>query len=286
MPINPKFNTFKKPGAIKVSVARKATHSLIQKMRSWTAGDAAMDVTDQVAIAASTASASCTIACAGGAVGAFAVAASGPIAAGVLGCIGLMLAAKSTYSNREVAHNCLQPYVWSYIDDETPKHFEGDMEKVGAAAMYLITNGAPQMKLMNSKFLEAEAVFNSWFKEYESTYKALNHLKDKSEVQMKLMEKILVSAYRSNEAREKSIRKAFSQNGEVYNFLRRLIHFGNYMQAASIAGMIMQKDTKPLPDLGKTISNVGETRRQLAIISARIVSDDKAFEKVMKIMEG
>lgn len=287
MPRNTTFGKFKDSGAISVTTRRRVGHSLTQKFKSMTKREGAWEAADKAALAGGTISASCTIACAAGATGAFAVAASGPFAAGALGVVGLFLAAKSTYSNRDKAHNTLQPYVWSYIDDEAPKLIIDPIRSdVGAAAMSLICDGQAQRKLADGKYRAKENAFNDFWNEYQKKSMALNALSGKTRQQMERMESILVAAYRNNESRQKLLEKAFTPSGAAHEFMRRLIHFGNYMQAATVVGKVMQKDTAALEDLAVTVPSVRDVRDKLEAISDRISRDDSTYEHVEKIMVG
>jgi hypothetical protein len=285
MPENTTFSPFKTPGSTNVSMTRRVRHSLSQKFQSMTRGESALEAADKVALVGGTISASCTIACAVGAAGAFAVTASGPIAAGALGAVGLFLAAESTYSNRESAHNALQPHVWSYIDDEAPKSInDGNAKDVGAAAMSLISE--PQMKLRDGKFQTAENAFNDFWRSYQESSRALTHLSTRTKPQIERMERILIAAYNNNRKRNKILENAFNPGGAVYDFMRRLMHFGNYMQAPIVVGKVMQKDHTPLIDLAQTVPTISDVRNKLATISDRIEKDDATYKIVQEIMEG
>jgi len=287
MPTNPTFSQFKKDGAINVPAARRVGHSLTQKFQSMTKGAAALEATDKTVLAGATINAACTIAVAAGATGAFAVIASGPFAAGALGAVGLLLAARNTYSNRESAHKTLQPYVWSYIDDETPKMIDNSSRNdVGAAAMSLICDGQAQQKLADSKFQSAEKAFNEFWNDYQKASKALDMLTGKTRQQKEKMEPVLIAAYRNNDYRKKALEKAFAQGGAAYDFMRRLIHLGNYMQAPTVVGKAMQKDMTPLDDLAVKVQGVRDVRTKLATISSRIISDNKTYDEVVEIIGG
>jgi len=287
MPTNDSFSKFKKPGSTGVSTGRRVWHSLGQKFKSMTTSDMALEAGDKAILAAGTTSGACTIACAAGATGAFAAAASGPFAAGALGAVGLFLAAKSTYSKRESDHDALQPYVWSYIDNVPPQQLNDQNRKeIGAAAMSLICDGQAQQKLGDSKFVSAETAFNTFWDDYLDKSRALNALSTKTNEQMKRMERILIAAYHNEKARLKCLSTAFAKNGAAYNFMRRLVHCGNYLQAPTVVGKAFQKDTTPLPDLAIKVPKVKDVRDKLATISARFQSDEKTYLEVQKIITG
>jgi len=285
MPENTTFSPFKTPGSTNVSMTRRVGHSLSQKFQSMTRGESALEAADKVALVGGTISASCTIACAVGAAGAFAVTASGPIAAGALGAVGLFLAAESTYSNRESAHNALQPHVWSYIDDEAPKSInDGNAKDVGAAAISLISDGKPQIKLMDGKFQTAENAFNVFWKSYQENSSALSALGKRDRAHVEISLPLCRIACQEDEMRSKILENAFNPEGAAYNFIRRLIHFGNYMQAPIVAGKVMQKDDTPLIDLATTVPAVNDVRNKLAIISKRIEKDEATYKMVEEII--
>jgi hypothetical protein len=284
MPSNETFRHFKQPGKITVSNFRRVAHSANQKRKSFR-GDvsgSAWEGTSEIALASATVNAACTIAVAAGAAGAFAVVASGPVAAGALGVVGIMLAAKSTYSNRESAHKELMPYVWSYIDDVAPLNTlsEANRKKAGAAALSLISDGQPQMKLMDSKFKQREKDFNAYWTKYEGLSQAHALFSQGMKA-----EKVMIAVYNSESARVKHIEKAFNRNGAVYEFMRRLGHMANYMQAPAIFGMVMQKDSTPLKDFGLTVTAVNQVRTALNTQTERMASDEKAYEAVKRVIE-
>jgi hypothetical protein len=108
---------------------------------------------------------SAAIGWAGGAVatGAFAAAVSGPQAAVVLGVIGVAMALKSAYSNRESSHKTLSKYVFNMVDDETPPAFTAETLKEGArAANYLLSEGQNQFELVSSKYQVASQRFTAY----------------------------------------------------------------------------------------------------------------------------
>lgn len=287
MPTNPTFSKFKSAGNISVSAPRRVGHSLTQKLQSLTSSEAGWEAGDKAALAGGTISASCTIAVAAGATGAFAVAASGPFAAGALGAIGLFLAAKSTYSNREAAHSVLMPYVWSYVDDEAPEAINAtNRDDLGAAAMSLISDGQAQQKLMDSKFKAAEQSFNSFWNDYDVGSRAISRISKMSKNQMKRkeVEGMVNVAGRNLVYRQKLLDKALAPSGAAFEFMRRLAHFGNYMQAATVVGKVMQKDLTPLQDLAINVPEVRGVREKLGTISARIIADDAVYQLVEEVL--
>lgn len=280
MPSIATFSAFKDPDAISVSRPRRVYHSAKHKMLS-SKGSAAGEVIDKVAVSGATVNAACTIAVAAGATGAFAVAASGPIAAGALGVVGIILAAKASYSNRDAAHKKLMPHVWSYIDDEAPEPItEGNKKDVAAAALSLISDGQPQMRLKDSKLNEREKAFVSFWTKYQKV--SISHASYNHGMKGEL---VMIAVYRNEPERQKLLDKALASGGAIYEYMRRLGHLANYMQAPMVFGKVMQGDASPLQDFAKTVTRVQETRNELKQMSERIASDDRAFEAVQRVIE-
>src|SRR4051812_11990334 len=112
MPANPDlFSKYKDPSKIKVSVFRKVGHSASNKFSAMTKKDVAMSVVDRANPAVTAVTVGVSIGIAAGSTAAFAVAMSGPGAGIALGIVGIALAAKAMYSNREAAHTAITPYM-------------------------------------------------------------------------------------------------------------------------------------------------------------------------------
>jgi hypothetical protein len=281
MPVNATFGGFKKVGSVSVSNPRRVMHSLSNKWKGITTSGKMLEGVDKLTLAAGTTNAACTIACAAGVTGAFAVIASGPFAAGAIGVVGLILAAKNAYSNREAAHNALMPHVWSYIDDVPPLAItDSNKDDLGAASLSLISDGQPQQKLMELKFQEKEQEFNRFWTEYERLSYPHMMFREKN---MK-GELFIVGIWRNEDARLKCLQKAMEKGGAAYEFMRRLNHLGNYLQAATVFGKIIQKDKTPLDDLAASVASVNDVRKQLKMMSDRIESDNKAMDEVSKLL--
>lgn len=274
------FSDFKDPGKLFTWEGRRAAHSARDKLTS-TFGNSVGEVAEKTALAGATVNAACTVAVAAGAAGAFVAVASGPIAAGALGVVGLMLAAKSSYSNRESAHNKLMPYVWSYIDDVQPEPItEANSKKIGAAALSLISDGQPQQKLMNAKFRNREFDFNRFARKYEEvSVKHEMFLKGGPPIKKEYKDAVCTWEDR----RMQLLHKAYDQNGAVFEYMRRLGHMANYMQAPVVFGMIMQRQMSPLPDFAKNVPAVSQARASLKTFQERIRRHDKAYLEATRL---
>ena len=132
----------------------------------------------------------------------------------------------------------------------------------------------------------AENAFNDFWRSYQESSRALNHLSTRTKTQIERMERILIAAYQINKKRNKILENAFIQGGAVYDYMRRLMHFGNYMQAPIVVGKVMQKDHTPLIDLAPTVPTINDVRKKLATISDRIQKDDVTYKIVQEIIEG
>lgn len=237
MPPNPVYGGFKSPEMVNVSRLRRVRHSVTNRLsaaRLGTGGEAAGSAVGAVISTAGQVNAWSTVS------GAASVAAlAGPQAAGVLGVIAIAQLVKGTYSNRDRAHGRLTPYVWSLIDDEQPRTIGfGESDEVGAAAYRLIIEGDSQFRLMTKKFDARANKYNSFVKK-------------------------LAAPGRSSEQNSRDIDEAMKQGGAIFEYMRRLNHLANYMQAFSVYHKIMNRDFTPLTDIAAIHRWVPQLRADL-----------------------
>ncbi len=193
---------------------------------------------------------------------AFVVAVGGPQVAVTAGVLGLALMVREAYSNRDKHHEKLIPYVWSLIDDVSPRiniltsGQSGDLDSAANHALYLMKEGAAQFEGMGSKLKAAEDKFEKFMKDYFALTVALNFKKNDKWVGTILMDEWKVKrnaappsqqgAYddqaikafetfnKAKIAGEKMWGDAFKQGNPIFEFMRRLSHVGNYFQCAHI----------------------------------------------------
>jgi len=278
---NEVFGRFKDSKEISVGRMRRMKHSFTQKLQSMSKKELAVEVVDKGGLAAGVASAGASVAASAGATSAFVVAMSGPQAAVTLTVLSAALAAKSAYSDRESAHNALAPYVWSYIDDAPPKGWGKKEEPdVLGAAMSLISDGKAQISLVKSKFEERERAFNAWYKqEYLEASKF--HVMGCNAPRSIRPDGGLASTIRREEPRRQAaITSGEGDGGAVREYMRRLVHMGNYLQAGSVVSRVLRTvegvPSPPLRDFAQYNEGVTETRRTLAKI-AKIIQDHDAL---------
>jgi len=288
MAINATFSVYKDPDNIGVGKMRRIRHSLTQKIGSMGKGEAALEAVDKAALAAGVVSAGSAVAVGLGSTAAFAAAISGPQAAVTLTVIGAVMAAKGTYSNRDSAHKQLSPYVWSFIDDMAPREW-GHAEKinVAGAAVALISDGQAQVKAIDSKLKQVEKVFNDWWNEYRKVSKYHYAYAGSNEFLGGRGGALGTLVLQNEAARFALLEKAYAKDGAVREYMRRLSHMANYLQAGAVFSRVLQTEngipSPPLGDFGSTNQLVKDTRVNLAKISERIVDDQKAAEIAEKI---
>lgn len=184
--------------------------------------------------------------------GVMALAFAGPQAAVATAVIGIALLAKGAYSNREAAHKKLSQYVWNFIDNENPKialntHTLAD---AADAAMYLLTEGGNQIKLLGSKHQAALTKFNT----LNSTITAKKvkiendiareqpHLAPGSMAAGAARQAIAQWKARFKTELDAIWEKETKPGGIIFEYVRRCAHVGNYIQAPHIVSMAMREN--------------------------------------------
>lgn len=255
--------------ALRVSNFRRIGHSLTNNLSARTHGfeakdtaEAAYDVLDAantvagvVANVAAWAAPLSTFA-----ETAFVVTLTGPTFGTISGVVALAKLGYDAYSNREKRHEVLRQYVWSLLDDAPPAKniFDSDdnREDAAGAATYLMAEAAAQYKLMGSKLYDAQVGFNVFWIQFEqdiapiltspgcvavkiSAYDTaalvpgfFNNLpSNRATVEVRYrMEQDILKIHQAN----KNLKEAVEVGGAVFEFMRRLVHMGNYLQAPYI----------------------------------------------------
>ena len=182
----------------------------------------------------------------------------GPVSAIAAGIVTLGFLAKGAYSNRDGAHAKLLPYVYSIIDDMAPRvniytNAEG-LKEAATAAAYLMKEAPSQYKTMASKLQTREDTFKKFWKDYEKEismftggqWKGIQGKMDQYEriPPGQRSENMLIEivGYHEflNKAKVKSEgmwERQSKQGGAVFEFMRRLVKVGNYLQCASIVSL-------------------------------------------------
>lgn len=241
------FSQFKNGQTIAVGGGRKVFHAVKDRVYAgvggYDAAGAGLDTAGHVTGGAS-------IAVLAGATGAVAMAMTGPIGGSVLAILAMAKLAIDTYSDREKAHAELTPFVWSFIDDRAPKKFlevnEEQMIKVGAATLSLIERGKSQLTRMQAKSAAAERTFNALLSAFERTRTPTERL----------------SLYE----------RECQPGGAIFEYMRRLVHMANYLQAFTIYEKIMRADKSALEDFALKMPSVGKARQTLSTLSNQIIA--------------
>ena len=283
MPANPDlFSKYKNPAQIKVSTFRKMAHSASNKISSMSKKSVGATLVEQGNNAVAVMAIGSSIAVAASSTAAFAVAMTGPAAGIALGVIGIALVAKSMYSNRETAHAALTPYMFSLIDSTAPTPLPADkpsLEKLGGAALSLITDSQAQVSQGQSKLASAETAFNAWLRSYGEA----NRWHQRYKVDKQPGNKALVVEHEP--ARQALVTNAEKSGGAIFEYMRRLVHFGNYIQIFEFFGKVLKGDTASWTEsaaFGSYLTTVQTTRQNLEKIVALVDADSAAAEEAAR----
>lgn len=272
------FSAYKDPAKIKVSKRRKIKSAVRDKFKSMSKTDVAKQAGSTAIDGAGAVGTGASIAAMTGVSTAFVAAATGPLAGSILGLVGIVLLAKGTYSNRERAHARLANYVWTYIDDERPRMPLDDDAK--AAALGLMLDGQAQVQGQADKLSSSEAKFNTFCQEYSK----LARVHEFFAVQRttKAQFDLLPHLFKADEKRENLLDAAMGRNGAVFEYMRRLVHAGNYMQAANIFAKVMNQDNSELKDFKKGCK-ARRTRAMLSQFSDLVRKHDKIMVQADRV---
>lgn len=175
-----------------------------------------------------------------GAATAAAAAFSGPQAAVSAGVIALVFLAKSAYSNREAAHAELTKYGWSLIDDDPPaKSLSGaDLHNAADAALTLIQDGQNQIVLMHNKLLAAKNDLDSFNNRLLSTLSGIDSINPQDPNGPQRRTTMLADC-------AKMVEGGMEQGGAINEYVRRIVHTGNYVQAPHIYSLALREKLMP-----------------------------------------
>ncbi len=264
------FSKYKNPKNIKVSTFRKVMHSAGNKIGSMSKKDAGVAFVEQGNAAVGVLAFSASVAIAAGSTAAFAVAMTGPGAGIGIGIIGFVLAAKALYSNREAAHDAVTPHMFSLIDAVPPTPLPSDkvsLDKLGGAALSLIADGQAQVNQGHSKLVAAEAAYNAFLVKYNDISRY--HVRYKTDKQPGNKALVL----ENEPKRQELILNAEKQGGAIFDYVRRLVHYGNYLQVFELFGKILKSDTTWTQQIA-----FGSYLAALATFLARMNSDTALAE--------
>ena len=203
---------------------------------------------------------------------------TGPQAAVTAGVVGIVLFAKSTYSNREAAHVELNRYCWSLIDDMPPTETFATPQKLSeaaGAALTLMDDGKNQIKLMAAKMASVTSEIEKLNKKLMDNETRIGGLsKDPAQ-----RAATIASIDRIKRESQELIDKGNAQGGAIYNYVRRLVHMGNYFQAPLIIAMAMKEKHSPSSSVGRAFPDyfantaLGDASRRYLAELARIYTE-------------
>jgi len=211
--------------------------------------------------------------------GAVCVALAGPWGAIGAGVVGLSALAYSQKTDRESAHRKLQPYVWSLIDPKPPVQVPQDKKKeIFNAALSLLSDGHSQIHSLGSKYQTAAHPFGRFFQNVSDAqtqnfkkcrqiyflardYKwHIQRQPSRPSAQFDRKKNNLLvqigTLVREMEAENRHVAKEWNDGrasgGFVFNYMRRIVHIGNYLQSGHVVSHMMGKalaPTSPAPFL-------------------------------------
>lgn len=285
-----------------ISNARRVAHSISNWFSSigrdsFTAEntfDATMDLAGNASGALGLVAGAATIAGSAVAGGAFLAACAGPQVAVTAGVLGLVVLAKQSYSNRESAHRAIAPLVWNLVDTEAPSACGGgsvssviytaDQLNTGAsAALELLTDGQNQLKLLAEKLKAADNKFQTFNSGVLAEQQKFDQLATRFNVATTSAQRqaLIVEA---RQLRTKIIEKWKTEaepGGAIFEYVRRLSHTGNYIQAPHILALAMQERASPGSVVGKSQSDYFQGSPMAA--SRDVLKNIDSFYKTMKV---
>ena len=204
--------------------------------------------------------------CAGGAVCA---ALAGPWGAIGAGLVGLGAFAYSQKTDRETAHRKLQPYVWSLIDDQKPESIpEGKEKEVFNAALTLLSDGHSQIHGIHSKFESNKQMVTPFFNEVSKVqqdnsrflheiWNGMARIWDMrgsaAAPTLNQINQVAVKMRSGNQKVAQQWRAGQGSGGVIFNYMRRLVHVGNYLQSGQVVSHMLQtkmaNSSSPTPAL-------------------------------------
>ena len=297
MPYQSIFDDLRQDGRVNVNTLRRIGHSASDRVRvnyqdfksrvstvfksgssrsdrATAAMDASLQVLDtvgQVLTHTGTAAATAVLVATAVSGAAFVAAISGPQAALAMGLLGLVLAARAAYSNRDAAHDKLRTYTWSFLTSTKPTALtDAVIDEVADAAFTLLEDGKAQMSRLHEKFETRAKAFNEFNKSYIDKSQALadaragygpakaaydaamiqksqaNHATGTNRQQIINQAQSTFNTANNNlntvtnnfnklkKELDKMWNDAITSGGAIFEFSRRCIHASNYIQAAEI----------------------------------------------------
>lgn len=223
-----------------------------------------------------------------------------PITGIVMGVVGLGYLGYSRYSNRDKYHKVLSQYTWSLIDDSPPEKqaFEGGegQKEAHKAADQLCSQGGNQIALMSDKYNTRAAKYEEWFNKATDLYLEITILADgiyQSNLRQDTGKQKKYKDQLNKKASDfdKHVAKGIVKGGAVWEYIRRLAHMSNYLQAHHVFSVVLLDQVDGLTRDEKTATGAdyfkdmvwAKTIRER--VKARSDGLDKMVEHKTKILE-
>jgi hypothetical protein len=183
----------------------------------------------------------------------FLAAIAGPQIAVTAGVVGLAMLIKSAYSNREAAHKKLYAYVWNMVDDKPPTAWdEASLKEAAAAAVTLMDDGKNQIKLLGEKLTTAQNKFQTALAAMDKLNRDYDQgVLDEARLRPNRANARYAGEYsRAQDATTNMTRlktmfvKEMKEGGAIFEYIRRLSHTGNYIQAPGIIALAMKQQLR------------------------------------------
>lgn len=194
-----------------------------------------------VTAASAAAAASCTAA--------FTAAMAGPQAGVTLGIMGLVLLAKEAYSDREAAHDAIQPHVWSLVDNVPPASVpdSAQLKQLAAACLTLQEDGKNQFGLILSKYNDRHDRYIQHIKKITTQIDRRNSLDSQARSPNRLLtnthrQKQAAAAREAHQEAVRLIEEGQRPGGAIWEFVRRCTHISNYIQASEIVALAVRTE--------------------------------------------
>ena len=185
------------------------------------------------------------------------IAASMGIAGLVLGLAALAYQIYTMITNRDAKHEVLAGYVWTLLDDKEPEKkiwktpYGGLSRAVGVASLeeqhevlmaanYLMKTADSQYKLMGDKLVKAKKGYDSFLTAYKALAANLSVTdllvteSNSIKVNQAAPSADLKKAKDLIKKLEKDWKDAEEEDGAIHEYMRRLVHIGNYLQCAAL----------------------------------------------------
>jgi hypothetical protein len=152
----------------------------------------------------------------------------------------------------------LAPLVWNLVDNEAPSACGGgsvqsvvytaDQLNTGAsAALELLTDGQNQLKLMGEKLNAADTKFKEFNNLILADQQRLAVLENRFKAARTPAERksLLVEARKMRAKNIEQWKTNAESGGAIFEYVRRLSHTGNYIQAPHLLALAMQERAFP-----------------------------------------